>query len=323
MKLLLTLFSILICVTAFAQKFEKISGLKEEVEIMIDPFGVPHIYAKNENDMFFAQGFQAASDRLFQFEMWRRQARGLLSELLGERELQKDIASRLFTYRGDLVAEFNHYHPNGYKILHSFVNGVNAAIDNALLTPDSLPVEFRLLGINPQHLKPEDIISRHQGLLGNLTDEWETALVVHQIGEDKTKEINWYHPNNPDLRLDSLVKEILSYSDVMDLYKAFKRPVNFLPEDILAFSDRNSTENYMVLSSRMNEEQISLNEEKQVIGSNNWVVSGALSESGFPMLANDPHRAMSAPSLRYITHLVSPGWNVIGGGEPTIPGVSI
>ena len=323
MKLLLSLFSISICFSAFSQKIVKFSGLQEEVEIMIDPFGVPHIYAKNENDMFFAQGFQAASDRLFQFEMWRRQARGLLSDILGERELQKDIASRLFTYRGDPVSEFNHYHPNGYKILHSFVNGVNAAIDNALLTPDSLPVEFRLLGINPQHLKPEDIISRHQGLLGNLTDEWETALVVHQIGEDKTKEINWYHPNNPDLRLDSLVKEILSYSDVMDLYKAFKRPVNYLPEDILAFSDRNSTENYMVLSSRMNEEQISLNEEKQVIGSNNWVVSGALSESGFPLLANDPHRAMSAPSLRYITHLVSPGWNVIGGGEPTIPGVSI
>ena len=323
MKLLLSLFSISICFSAFSQKIVKFSGLQEEVEIMIDPFGVPHIYAKNENDMFFAQGFQAASDRLFQFEMWRRQARGLLSELLGERELQKDIASRLFTYRGDPVSEFNHYHPNGYKILHSFVNGVNAAIDNALLTPDSLPVEFRLLGINPQHLKPEDIISRHQGLLGNLTDEWETALVVHQIGEDKTKEINWYHPNNPDLRLDSLVKEILSYSDVMDLYKAFKRPVNYLPEDILAFSNRNSTENYMVLSSQMNDEKNSLNEEKQVIGSNNWVVSGALSESGFPLLANDPHRAMSAPSLRYITHLVSPGWNVIGGGEPTIPGVSI
>ena len=191
MKLLLSLFSISICFSAFSQNIVKFSGLQEEVEIMIDPFGAPHIYAKNENDMFFAQGFQAASDRLFQFEMWRRQARGLLSELLGDRELQKDIASRLFTYRGDLVAEFNHYHPNGYKILHSFVNGVNAAIDNALLTPDSLPVEFRLLGINPQHLKPEDIISRHQGLLGNLTDEWETALVVHQIGEDKTKEINF------------------------------------------------------------------------------------------------------------------------------------
>jgi penicillin amidase len=323
MKLLLSLFSISICFSAFSQKIGNLSGLQEEVEIMIDPFGVPHIYAKNENDMFFAQGFQAASDRLFQFEMWRRQARGLLSDILGERELEKDIASRLFSYRGEPVAEFNHYHPNGYKIIHSFVNGVNAAIDIALLNLDSLPVEFRLLGIKPEHLKPEDIISRHQGLLGNLTDEWETALVVHQIGEDKTKEINWYHSNNPDLRLDSLVKVILSYPDVMDLYKAFKRPVNYIPEDIIAFSSRNSTENYMALSARMNEEQISLNEEKQVIGSNNWVVSGALSESGFPMLANDPHRAMSAPSLRYITHLVSPGWNVIGGGEPTIPGVSI
>jgi penicillin amidase len=323
MKILLSLFFISIFFSAFSQKIGKLSGLQEEVEIMIDPFGVPHIYAKNENDMFFAQGFQAASDRLFQFEMWRRQARGLLSEILGERELEKDIASRLFSYRGDPVAEFNHYHPNGYKIIHSFVNGVNAAIDVALLNLDSLPLEFRLLGIKPEHLKPEDIISRHQGLLGNLTDEWETALVVHQIGEYKTKEINWYHPNNPDLRLDSLVKEILSYPDVMDLYKAFKRPVNYIPEDIIAFSARNSTQNYMALSARMNEEQISLNVEKQVIGSNNWVISGALSESGYPMLANDPHRAMSAPSLRYITHLVSPGWNVIGGGEPTIPGVSI
>jgi penicillin amidase len=323
MKILLTLFSISICFSAFSQKLGKLSGLQEEVEIMIDPFGIPHIYAKNENDMFFAQGFQAASDRLFQFEMWRRQARGLLSDIFGERELEKDIASRLFSYRGDPLAEFNHYHPNGYKIMHSFVNGVNAAIDIALLNLDSLPVEFRLLGIKPEHLKPEDIISRHQGLLGNLIDEWETALVVHQIGEEKTKEINWYHPNNPDLRLDSLVKEILSYPDIMDLYRAFKRPVNYIPEDIIAFSARNSTENYRALSSLMNEEQISLNEEKQVIGSNNWVISGALSESGFPMLANDPHRAMSAPSLRYITHLVSPGWNVIGGGEPTIPGVSI
>ena len=323
MKILITLFSISICFSAFSQKVKNLSGLQEEVEIMIDPFGVPHIYAKNENDMFFAQGFQAASDRLFQFEMWRRQARGLLSDIFGERELEKDIASRLFSYRGDPVAEFNHYHPNGYKIIHSFVNGVNAAIDIALLNLDSLPVEFRLLGIKPEHLKPEDIISRHQGLLGNLTDEWETALVVQQIGEEKTKEINWYHPNNPDLRLDSLVKEILSYPDVIDLYKAFKRPVNYIPEDIIAFSARNSPENYRALSSRMNKEQISLNEEKQVIGSNNWVVSGALSESGYPMLANDPHRAMSAPSLRYITHLVSPGWNVIGGGEPTIPGVSI
>jgi penicillin amidase len=323
MKILLTLFSISICFSAFSQKLGKLSGLQEEVEIMIDPFGIPHIYAKNENDMFFAQGFQAASDRLFQFEMWRRQARGLLSDIFGERELEKDIASRLFSYRGDPVAEFNHYHPNGYKIIHSFVNGVNAAIDIALLNLDSLPVEFRLLGIKPEHLKPEDIISRHQGLLGNLIDEWETALVVHQIGEEKTKEINWYHPNNPDLRLDSLVKEILSYPDIIDLYRAFKRPVNYIPEDIIAFSARNSIENYMALSSLMNEEQISLNEEKQVIGSNNWVISGSLSESGFPMLANDPHRAMSAPSLRYITHLVSPGWNVIGGGEPTIPGVSI
>jgi penicillin amidase len=233
------------------------------------------------------------------------------------------MAARLFKYRGDLAAEFNHYHGNGFQIIHSFVEGVNAAIDIALSKPDSLPIEFKLLGIKPAHLTPADIISRHQGLLGNLVDEWETALVVNQIGEAKTKEINWFHPNNPDLYLDSLVKEILSYPDVIDIYKAYKRPINFTPEDIVASTYRNSNENFISLNDGILKDQSFIADEKLAIGSNNWVVSGAISESGYPILANDPHRAMAAPSLRYISHLVSPGWNVIGGGEPTIPGISI
>lgn len=323
MKHLFLLLLIFLFHSSFSQNKKILPGLIDEVEIIIDPFGVPHIYAKNEKDMFFAQGFQAASDRLFQFEIWRRQARGLISEILGEREIKKDMASRLFKYRGDMISEFNHYHENGFQIIHSFVAGVNSAIDVALLKPDSLPLEFKLLGIKPAHLTPDDIISRHQGLLGNLIDEWETALVVKQIGEAKTKEINWFHPNNPDLFLDSLVIEILSYPDVIDIYKAYKRPINFTPEDIIALKNKNSEENYLAQYDELLKNQDLLNEEKHSIGSNNWVISGALSESGYPILANDPHRAMSAPSLRYISHLVSPGWNVIGGGEPTIPGISI
>lgn len=323
MKYLFCLFSIFSIVPVFSQSQLRVLGLSQPVDIKVDPFGVPHIYAKNENDMFFAQGFQAASDRLFQFEIWRRQARGLISEILGEREIKKDIGSRLFKFRGDLISEYNHYHPNGYNIIHSFVDGVNAAIDLAISKPDSLPVEFKLLGIKPEHLKAEDIISRHQGLLGNLVDEWETAMLVNKIGESKTREISWFHPDTPDLYLDTIVKEVLSYPDVIDLYKAFKQPVTFKPEDILAISDRNSKELFLTLNAELLKDQEALKNERQVIGSNNWVVSGALTESGYPMLANDPHRAMSAPSLRYIAHLVSPGWNVIGGGEPTIPGISI
>lgn len=323
MKHLFFLLFVFASFSAISQTKKRLPGLIDEVEIIIDPYGVPHIYAKNEKDMFFAQGFQAATDRLFQFELWRRQSRGLVSEILGEREIKKDMAARLFKYRGDLAAEFNHYHGNGFQIIHSFVEGVNAAIDVALSKPDSLPIEFKLLGIKPAHLTPADIISRHQGLLGNLVDEWETALVVNQIGEAKTKEINWFHPNNPDLYLDSLVKEILSYPDVIDIYKAYKRPINFTPEDIVASTYRNSKENFVSLNDGILKDQSFIADEKLAIGSNNWVVSGAITESGYPILANDPHRAMAAPSLRYISHLVSPGWNVIGGGEPTIPGISI
>ena len=214
MKYLFLVSLIFLFLNAFSQDKKILPGLIDNVEIITDPYGVSHIYAKNENDMFFAQGFQAASDRLFQFELWRRQARGLVSEVLGDKEINKDISARLFKYRGDLISELNHYHSNGFQIIQSFVAGVNAAIDVALSKPDSLPLEFNLLGIKPEHLNAEDIISRHQGLLGNLVDEWETGFVVNLIGETKTKEINWFHPNNPDLYLDSLVKEIFSVPDV-------------------------------------------------------------------------------------------------------------
>ena len=323
MKYLFLVNLIFLFLNAFSQDKKILPGLIDNVEIITDPYGVSHIYAKNENDMFFAQGFQAASDRLFQFELWRRQARGLVSEVLGDKEINKDIAARLFKYRGDLISELNHYHSNGFQIIQSFVAGVNAAIDVALSKPDSLPLEFNLLGIKPEHLNAEDIISRHQGLLGNLVDEWETGFVVNLIGETKTKEINWFHPNNPDLYLDSLVKEIFSVPDVMDLYKAFKRPINFSTDNIISVQNRSSKETYLAQQENLIKEINLLNEEKYAIGSNNWVISGSLSESGYPILANDPHRAITAPSLRYISHLVSPGWNVIGGGEPTIPGISI
>lgn len=323
MKHFLTITFLFFCSFVLAQSTKKIKGLIDEVEIIVDPFGVPHIYAKNERDMFFAQGFQAATDRLFQFELWRRQARGLMSEILGEREVKRDIATRLFQFRGDRIAEFNHYHGNGFQIIHAFVDGVNAAIDVALSKSDSLPLEFKLLGIKPEHFNPDDIISRHQGLLGNLIEEWETARAVNEVGIEKIKELNWFHPHNPDLFLDSIVKEILYFPDVMDMYQAFKRPLKFTPDDLVSSSLKNSEERYLALSNYLSEEQNNSSREAYANGSNNWVISGAISESGYPLLANDPHRALSAPSLRYIAHLVSPGWNVIGGGEPTIPGISI
>ena len=100
----------------------ELSGLDEPVEIIRDEWGINHIYANNQKDLFFAQGYAAAKDRLFQFEIWRRQATGTVAEILGERELKRDIGTRLFKFRGDMTTEMNHYHDDGfhYYVLLTF-----------------------------------------------------------------------------------------------------------------------------------------------------------------------------------------------------------
>ena len=160
----LVLFSLLATGTAMATpKAEtlNIKGLHEPVEVIIDTWGIAHIYALNEHDLFFAQGFCAARDRLFQFEIWRRQATGTVAEILGPRELKRDIGTRLFMFRGDMKQEMNHYPPRGELILSSYVEGVNAYIDLTVRNPALLPLEFELLNIVPGKWTPEVVISRH------------------------------------------------------------------------------------------------------------------------------------------------------------------
>src|SRR5438128_11383685 len=104
----------------------EISGLTHPVEILRDRWGISHIYAKNETDLFFAQGYNVARDRLFQLELWRRQATGTVAEILGRRELKRDTGARLFMFRGDLKQGLNWYHPHGATIVEALVNGINA-----------------------------------------------------------------------------------------------------------------------------------------------------------------------------------------------------
>jgi penicillin amidase len=148
----------------------QVAGVSQPVEIVRDRWGVNHIYAKNEADLFFAQGYAAAKDRLFQFEVWRRQATGTVAEILGPRELKRDVGARLHLFRGDLDAELNHYHPRGKAIVEAFVRGVNAYIGETERTPSLLPIEFTMLGIKPGRWTAAVVISRHQALTANLTD---------------------------------------------------------------------------------------------------------------------------------------------------------
>ena len=174
-------------------------GLSQPVEILKDRWGISHIYAKNEQDLFFAQGYNAARDRLFQLEVWRRQATGTLAEILGPRELKRDIANRLFLYRGDLTQELNWYHPHGAAITEAFVRGINAYIDQTAKNPALLSPEFKMLGIKPGKWTPAVVISRFNGLRGNLDEEMNTALAVRDIGADAVKDLHYYQPADPDL----------------------------------------------------------------------------------------------------------------------------
>jgi penicillin amidase len=304
-----------------AQQELRTAGLSEPVEIIKDRWGISHIYAKNEADLFFAQGYNAARDRLFQLEIWRRQATGTAAEILGRRELKRDIGARLQRFRGDLKQELNFYHPHGEQIIDSFVKGINAYIDETMRDPKLLPLEFRLLGIKPGKWTPEVVISRHQGLLGNISQELNFGRAVAALGPDTVKEFSWLRPGDPVLALDAAINGPLLSDNILELYDAYHSSIRFTPEDIVD-SYRNERASFAALTDERPDE-FEMQQNQGEIGSNNWVVAGMRTLTGFPILANDPHRAQQVPSLRYWIHLVAPGWNVIGGGEPVLPGVSI
>jgi penicillin G amidase len=298
-------------------------ALQHPVEIIRDASGISHIYAQSEHDLFFAQGYVAATDRLFQLEVWRRQATGTVAELLGPRELQRDIGSRLFKFRGSMQTELTHYHPHGPAIVQAFVDGVNAYIAETERDPSKLPLEFKLLNTKPGRWTPEVVVSRHGGLLGNITEELNTTRAVAALGAATVKSLDNFHPGDPDLTIDSTIDKSLLAAPILALYQAYRAPLRFQPSDI-APAARADNQTYLKLSRAADSAYSDLaTNQTRDIGSNNWVISPRLAFNGSAILANDPHRAQSVPSLRYWVHLVAPGWNVIGGGEPEIPGVSV
>src|SRR5262245_52796322 len=135
-----------------------LAGLAEPVDVIRDRWGVPHIYARNTDDLFFAQGYVVAQDRLWQMEMWRRSREGRMSEILGPRAFERDRQMRLLRYRGPMDdREWTSYHPEMRRIVAAFVRGVNAYIAERA---DNPPVEFKLTGIQPEPWTPETVLLR-------------------------------------------------------------------------------------------------------------------------------------------------------------------
>ena len=263
----------------------RLAGPDSAIEIRRDRWGVPHIYAKTTHDLFFAQGYVVAQDRLWQMEIWRRAGEGRLAEVLGPGFVERDRVARLLKYRGDMAAEWASYAPDTRAIVRDFVQGVNAYIAEV---KDRPPIEFTLLGMAPSPWE-ETVPLQRMGALsmtGNAQEEVLRAQLLTRIGAERLEAL-W--PTDPHRALDPAPGLDLSGIGTGSLGAA-------AADATIPFSRQE--------------------------GSNNWVVSGAKTATGKPLLANDPHRAVALPSLRYLTHLVGPGWDVIGAGEPGVPGVA-
>ena len=165
-----------------------VDGVTAPVRIVRDTWGVPHIFAANQDDLFFAQGFVQAQDRLFQMDLWRRSAQGRLSEVLGPNFIERDAMTRRIQYRGDLAAEWASYGPDAKAIAGAFVRGINAW---ALLARERPPEEFVLAGWKPEVWQAEDLLNRTDAFTsgGDALDEIFRARLVAAVGAARARQL--------------------------------------------------------------------------------------------------------------------------------------
>jgi penicillin G amidase len=273
-----------------------VPGLERPVQVLVDEWGVPHIYAERQYDAFAAQGFAAARDRLWQIDLWRKRGLGEMAKDFGLAYVESDRMARAVLFRGDMYREWLAYASDAKRIAEAFVAGVNAYVALTERQPDLLPEEFRLLGYHPARWQAADIVRiRHHGLTLNLTGEIDRAEIYCKDGPDAPR---------ADWMRRALVPDIVP------------TPPAGLEPCALPFERLRQAYELATARTRFRADDLTQ-------GSNNWVVAPGRSATGRAILASDPHRAHSAPSLRYISHLVAPGLNVIGAGEPFLPGISI
>lgn len=297
--------------------FEKIG---EKVEIIRDKWGVPHIFAKNETDLLFALGYVEAQDRLWQMEVVRRVATGTLSEMVGEERIEHLLWPAGTTWELDIVSRaigFGYIGKVGEKMigedtrrrLDAFCSGINSFIE---LHRNKLPIEFRILGVQPDMWTPSDVIAVARffmwGLSRNFVSEMLRYLFSLKFGEEKMWALMPYHKDSGPYIIP---REVKDYSRNKKMFKndyrlflipELREKAELLIEDYLKWTQFNGFFS---------------------IGSNNWVVSGERTMSGKPILANDPHLPHMMPSVFYIVHLNTPDMDVYGVLVPGTPFVMI
>ena len=301
------------------------TGVKSPTTIKIDKWGVAHIEADSEYDAYFTQGFNIARDRLWQIDLWHRRGLGRLSEAFGPAFIEKDRASRLFLYRGSIKKEWRSYGNSTRKAVTAFVNGINQYIDLIESGVVPLPIEFQLLGYSPNRWQVEDVVRiRVHGLSRNVSSEITRARVTRDLGLAAD---NLRIKLSPDH--ETSIPNGMDYSDFPDdvakVYQLATNPVLF--SALNASNHDNETAavfKQRVIKALLEQPPSPITAQKnRALGSNNWAIAPEKTITQRPILASDPHRLNTHPSGRYIVHLKAPGLNVIGAGEPYIPGVSL
>ncbi|MFQ5399817.1 MAG: penicillin acylase family protein [Anaerolineae bacterium] len=294
-----------------------LSGLQDQVEIVRDEYGIPHIYAQNQEDLFFAQGYVHAQDRFWQMEFWRHIGQGRISEITGEAALNSDKFIRTMGWNrmaADTIAYYKEEQPEYYAMLEAYSAGVNAYIE---AHRDELSVNQTILGLvnEPWEIEPWTPVN---------TVSWGVVMSDDLGG-------NW----KSELSRARLIKELgkAAVANLLPTYPYGTRPViaptadqvNDLPEktaleQLLAEVDWSRINTNIV--GEVPENGFALGQ-GPFIGSNNWVVSGEHTDTGMPLLANDPHLGIQMPSIWYEVGLHAPGWNVVGFSFAGVPGVII
>jgi penicillin G amidase len=259
----------------------KLEGLHGPVQIFRDAWGIPHIYAADEHDLFMAQGFVQAQDRLWQMEINRRLAAGRLSEIMGKQTLEMDRFMRTLGVMRAAKKELATYRGTSIEILEAFSQGVNAFLK---IREGRLPLEFRILRFRPEPWHPEDSVAwgKVMALFGstNWQEELVRAMMVETLGPEKTKDLL----DRNKAPTPTIIPPPLG-AKALDWNKGFKQ-IFSLP----------------------------------ISGaSNSWVVDGGKTPAGYPILANDMHLPVAVPSMWYEIHLVGGRFNVIGLSLPGIP----
>jgi penicillin amidase len=307
----------------------QVEGLSAPVEVLRDARGVPYLRASSLQDLFFAQGYVTAQDRLWQMDLSRRLAEGELSEVFGERTLRMDLENRALGFRQVSARALAELSPEGRAPLTAYANGVNAFIASH---KHRLPIEFLLLNYQPRPWTEVDSLGTALNMAKTLNTSWGADLMRERVRAKLGPEL--FDDLIPDHSpLDEPVAQLPPGSKPSPQKKTVYPPPTCrdldpsvlhtpragmelapLPRqggEILEFDP--------TLSALLSEGDESF----PGLGSNNWVVSGAHTQSGKPLLANDPHLDHSVPSVWYMVHLKGPGLNVSGVSLPGLPLVVI